>query len=405
MGNVLLLGTGKSSTVLLRRLYEISQKKSVKITVVDLILDHVRYVESEFFVKKVIDVNNPDLLRDIIVAQDIVISLMPPNLHLQVARLCLAHKKHFITASYLDEKIKALEPEISGKGLFFVNEMGLDPGIDHLLAMEMIMDIKDQGGVIQTFESYCGGLVAPESDDNPLHYKITWNPLNIVNAGKAGAKYLENKRLVSLNYKEVFAQYKTVSIIGSGNFEMYANRDSLPYIDLYGLQGVDTFVRGTLRLPGFCAAWSNLIEMGLTDESKMITDQLLDEIQQKTSSNAVKWLLANTNANAPVNAVTYLLNTIIEKLYFKDMDKDRVVLYHRIGYSLDGEHKYCDFILDRKGRDKQETAMAETVGLPLLACVELILENKFIKSGVLLPSDTEVFALVLGKLRGYGLIP
>lgn len=405
MGNVLLLGTGKSSTVLLRSLYEMAQKKSVKITVVDLTLDHIKYAESEYFVKKVIDVNNPDLLKDIVLVQDIVISLMPPNLHLQIAKLCLEHKKHFITASYLDEKIKALEPEVSSRGLFFVNEMGLDPGIDHLLAMEMINDIKDRGGVIQTFESYCGGLIAPESDDNPLHYKITWNPLNIVNAGKAGAKYLENKSLVSLNYEEVFTQCKTISIKGSGNFEMYANRDSLPYIDLYRLQGVDTFVRGTLRLPGFCATWSNLIEMGLTDENKMITDQLLREIQEKIPNNAVKWLLADTHVNAPVNAATYLLNTIMEKLYFKDQDKDRVVLYHRIGYSLAGKHESCDFILDRIGRDKQDTAMAETVGLPLLACVELILENKFTKPGILLPSDIEVFALVLDKLRGYGLIP
>jgi hypothetical protein len=145
--------------------------------------------------------------------------------------------------------------------------------------------------------------------------------------------------------------------------------------------------------------------MGLTDENKMITDQLLREIQEKIPNNAVKWLLADTHVNAPVNAATYLLNTIMEKLCFKDQDKDRVVLYHRIGYNLEGKNEYCDFILDRIGRDKQDTAMAETVGLPLLACVELILENKFTKPGVLLPSDIEVFTLVLDKLRGYGLIP
>ncbi len=403
MRNILLLGAGKSSSVLLHKLHEMSQNKSVKITIVDLVLDHIKYHDSLSFVKQAIDINNRELLEDVIVTQDIVISLMPPDLHLQVAKLCLECKKHFISASYLNEKIKALEPEILRKGLFFVNEMGLDPGIDHLLAMEMIMDIKNKGGIIHTFESYCGGLVAPESDDNPLHYKITWNPLNIVNAGKAGARYLENNDLVSLTHKQVFEQHKTVVIQGSGNFEMYANRDSLPYIDLYGLQGVDTFVRGTLRLPGFCASWSNLIEMGLTDENKIINDELLREMEQLASNNAVKWLLKDTTVKAPANATSYLLDTIVHKLYFKDNDKDRVVLYHKIGYSLDGKLRFNDFVLDRKGKDKQETAMAETVGLPLLACVELILENKFIKPGILLPSDTEVFELVLNKLRGYGL--
>ncbi|HTF82870.1 MAG TPA: saccharopine dehydrogenase C-terminal domain-containing protein [Cytophagales bacterium] len=406
MKNILLLGTGKSSTVLTKKLYEMSTESQVAVTVSDLRIDHLSYAEHKYFKKLALDINDFEKLKDLIIEQDIVVSLMPASFHSYVAKICLEHGKHFLTASYLDPEIKAMDKAIAQKGLFFVNEMGLDPGIDHLLAAEMIEEIRNEGGRIISFESYCGGLIAPSSDDNPLHYKITWNPMNIVNAGKAGAQYLEHGAVVRLDHEKVFRLHKKVDIPAAGNFEMYPNRDSLPYIDLYGIQETDTFIRGTLRLPGFCEAWLTLIELGLTSENITLSNEALHKIKTEVTHPAVQWLLKDTFIPISAKQATeFLLDTIDQKLMFKDTDQDRVVLYHKILYTKRGQTLVKEYLLDRMGQNKKYTAMSETVGMPLLVCVQLILENKFSKPGILMPTDSQVHTHILSRLRSLQVIP
>lgn len=406
MKNILLLGTGKSATVLIQRLHEMAMQEKVQVTVADQHIQHLNgYSSSQRFNLLELDVTDTATVNQVIEKQDLVVSLMPPSLHGLVAKICLALGKHFLTASYLDKEILSLSQEIATKELFFVNEMGLDPGIDHLLAMEMIEEINLEGGVIQTFESYCGGLVAPSSDTNPMHYKITWNPFNIVNAGKAGAQYLEYGQVVKLDYAEVFRQKKDINIPSKGAFEMYANRDSISYIDLYGLKDLQTFIRGTLRLPGFCGAWLELVNLGLTHDNISLSNEALLKLKTETQNPAVQWLLADTFIpTASKLANDFLLDTISQKLFFEDADKDRVVLFHKIGYLKEGQTFHKTYVMDRIGSNKQYTAMAETVGLPLLACIELILENKFKHAGIVLPTDNQSYKPILTRLRQYGVL-
>ena len=269
--HILLFGAGKSATVLINYLKHLATKKNWRVTIADHDLKTVQQKVGEH--KNVqavsLDVTNSDERKNYISKADLVISLMPPQLHFLIAADCLLYKKHLLTASYVDEEIKKLSSEIKDSGILFLYEMGLDPGIDHMSAMQLIHSIKKQGGNIISFKSHCGGLIAPESDDNPWHYKISWNPRNIIMAGKAGAIYKENDKEVSLKYEELFSVKHGVEVPGLGWYAYYLNRDSLSYIPLYNLDGVNTFMRTTLRHPDFCFGWKNIIDLKLTNEEKV----------------------------------------------------------------------------------------------------------------------------------------
>lgn len=216
-----------------------------------------------------VDITDAPARRELISEASLVISMMPPALHILIAKDCLEFGKHLLTASYADDEIRMLDREAREKGILFLCEMGLDPGIDHMSAMKIIDEIHASGGEILTFHSHCGGLVAPESDDNPWHYKISWNPRNVVLAGKAGAIYRENGQTVEEPYEKLFDASRQVDIHDPSikQLSYYPNRNSLPYIDLYGLQSARNFVRTTLRYPDFMFGWKNLIELKLTDET------------------------------------------------------------------------------------------------------------------------------------------
>ena len=199
-----------------------------------------------------------------------VISLLPPHLHDKVAVHCIQHKKHLITASYVSEKMKSLNREAIEKGILIMCESGLDPGIDHMSAMQIIDEIKAKDGKIISFKSSCGGLVAPACDNNPWHYKISWNPRNVVLAGQATAQYIDDGIKKFKPYHRLFAESEKLKIKGHGNFESYPNRDSISYISTYGLDGIKTLVRSTLRKENYCSAWNALIQLGLTDDSYKI---------------------------------------------------------------------------------------------------------------------------------------
>ncbi len=271
MKHIVLFGAGRSATVLIDYLKELANEIVCKVTVADADLKVVQdKVGDHPLVKPVaVNIENVNERQQLIQEADVVISLMPPALHYLIAVDCLQFNKHLLTASYVDEKIKALEKEIAAKGLLFLCEMGLDPGIDHMSAMQLINEIKKKGGTITSFKSHCGGLVAPESDTNPWHYKISWNARNVVTAGKTGALYRENDKVVSLGYVQLFDQNRIVQVDEDSVYAYYPNRDSLKYIDTYDLHEVSTFVRTTLRHPEFCFGWKNIIDLMLTDEEKM----------------------------------------------------------------------------------------------------------------------------------------
>ena len=269
--HIVLFGAGKYATVLIEYLKEIATENIWQVIVADNNLETAQAKVGEHALVKAVSVNieNADERKELIEQADVVISLMPPHLHYLLALDCLELNKHLLTASYVDEQIKSLQPEIEKRNLLFLCEMGLDPGIDHMSAMQLFHRIKEEGGTITSFKSHCGGLVAPESDDNPWHYKISWNPRNIVMAGKSGAVYKENGKEVHLPYENLFNAERIVSLPGGEVYAYYPNRDSLHYIDLYDLHHINTFVRTTLRHPEFCFGWKNIVDLKLTEEQKV----------------------------------------------------------------------------------------------------------------------------------------
>ena len=271
MKKIVLFGAGKSASVLIDYLLDAATENAWKVTVADankeLILEKTKNRPQSEAIS--LDIINDDIRRSLVRDADIVISMMPPALHILVAKDCILYKKNLLTASYADDEIKSLEKEVEANGLLFLCEMGLDPGIDHMSAMQLLDEIKAEGGTVDSFRSHCGGLVAPESDDNPWHYKITWNPRNVVLAGKAGAIYKQDGQTITENYETLFDANRKVQ---TGNEDVpqlsyYPNRNSLPYIDLYGLEEASTFVRTTLRYPEFMYGWKNVIDLKLTDET------------------------------------------------------------------------------------------------------------------------------------------
>lgn len=268
MKHILLFGAGKSATVLIDYLKNLAIEQNYKVTVADGFLENAQSKVGNHSLAKAVqaDVNNNEQRKKLIKSADVVISLLPPALHYLVAVDCLEYGKHLLTASYVDEKIKALSSAIEDKKLLFLCEMGLDPGIDHMSAMQLIHRIKALGGIVTSFKSHCGGLVAPESDDNPWHYKISWNPRNVVLAGKAGAVYKESGEEKQVGYEELFTAGSTVNV-NDMPFTYYPNRDSLSYIPVYNLEDTATFIRTTLRHPDFCFGWKNIVDLKLTDET------------------------------------------------------------------------------------------------------------------------------------------
>ena len=270
MKQILVLGAGKSASVLIEYLLEQAGRNDWHVRVADLNAEtaRLRIGSSQNASACGIDSAGGRQAEELIKASDVVISLLPPHLHIEAARLCLSNGRHFLNASYVSPEMMALDKEAKSRGLLFLCEMGLDPGIDHMSAMEMFDDIRARGGRITSFRSHCGGLVAPESDDNPWHYKISWNPRNIVMAGKDGAKFLENGKSMRLEYDRLFDPGRTVYIPSAGTYAWYPNRDSEAYISRYGLEGIGTFIRTTLRHPDFCFGWKNIIDLKLTAEDQ-----------------------------------------------------------------------------------------------------------------------------------------
>jgi len=414
--HILLFGAGKSATCLIQFLDETVTSRDWLLTVAENNLELAQSKLRGAHRAKAVQVSVEDREQrdNLIRAADIIISLLPPALHFLVATSCVEWKKHLLTASYLDEKLKALEPAVRDKGLLFLCEMGLDPGIDHMSAMQLIHRITEQGGKIHSFHSHTGGLVSPVSDDNPWHYKISWNPRNVVLAGSAGAKYLENGQTVTRSYEELFRQINKVEINGLAPLAWYPNRDSLSYIPVYGLEGINTFIRTTLRYPDYISAWSSIVKAGLTDDKKPLSK---DDVTIAQWSSPIRPLVDDpirpqleylglfsdepmpSSAHTSADVLQYLLET---RLAMRPGDRDMIVMLHEIAYttaasSSSATRKIASSLVVH-GEDHRRTAMAKTVGLPLGIAAVLILDGKIRLTGLHIPISPEIYTPVMEEL-------
>ena len=362
-----------------------------------------------------LDITNDEKRSTLVQEADLVISMMPPALHFLVAKDCVEYGKNLLTASYLDAAIKSLKTEIQNKKLLFICEMGLDPGIDHMSAMKIIDDIKSKGAVVTSFKSHCGGLVAPESDDNPWHYKISWNPRNVVLAGKAGAEFKLNNSIQHKEYSQLFDKPAEVNINGLGSIATYPNRDSLSYIPVYKLESTETFIRTTLRYPAFCTGWNAIVQAGLANEELPVDP--VELTYEKWSAPIIPFInqenkqlleflglfdaeLVPENAKTSADILQYLVET---KLIMQPGDKDMIVMLHEITYELGGTTTKLESSLIVKGENHLRTAMAKTVGLPLGIAAKLILNATIRLTGIHIPTIKEIYDPVLKELENHSI--
>lgn len=438
MKNILLFGAGKSASCLIDYLVNASETNGWEFTVCDADISAARSKtrDSKNAKPVAVDVTNAAERSSLIHKASIVISMLPPTLHFLVAKDCVALNKNLLTASYVDEQIGSLKQEIENKGLLFLCEMGLDPGIDHMSAMKMIHSIKNKNGQVISFKSHCGGLIAPESDTNPWHYKMSWNSRNIVLAGKDGALYRKDKKIVKIPYQSVFRKCSEVNIAGLDPLVWYPNRDSIHYINTYNLDEASTFIRTTLRYPAFCRGWNKIVNIGFTStddleqikECKTFADWYQVKVSPFTQSNKdwnnylqmyitdpfkgefskqVSFLGLNTSDPLPGNfkcSADILQYVMDKKMALEQHDHDMIVMLHEIEYeAYNGNEKPERYAVSSslivKGEDHIKTAMAKTVGLPLAIATKLILEEKITLKGLHIPTAAEIYDPVLEELE------
>lgn len=423
MKQILLFGAGKSATVLIDYLKQVALAYQWQVLVADqdLALAAEKTGGHELVKAVGVSINDEAARNQLISGADVVISLLPPSLHLLVAEDCIVWKKSLLTASYVSDELKKLAPAVQEAGILFLCEMGLDPGIDHMSAMQLIHRIKAAGGTIDSFVSHCGGLVAPESNNNPWQYKISWNPRNIVMAGKAGALYKENHEIRSTGYEALFAHCSSVMVDGIGELAYYPNRDSLAYMEMYALEQAETFMRTTLRYPGFCKGWERVVSLGLTNENDRIDTRHLsyrsffqqaasrhndfpDTVLAKQQFDFLGWD-DPTILDIGIRNSAEILQAILEKKWLlEENDRDMVVMMHEIGYRVENKNKKVIATLIVKGENGLHTAMAKTVGLPLGIAATLLLEGRIHTTGLHIPVIPEIYEPVLKELAAYGIL-
>ncbi|MFB9078420.1 saccharopine dehydrogenase family protein [Flavobacterium procerum] len=438
MRNVLIIGAGRSASSLIRYLLVKSEEENLHITVADLSLELAgqkigNHPNAEALA---LDIFNDEERKAAVSKASIVISMLPAHLHIEIAKDCLQFKKHLVTASYISDAMQDLDEEAKQKNLIFMNEIGLDPGIDHMSAMKVIDEIREKGGKMLLFESFCGGLVAPESDNNLWNYKFTWAPRNVVLAGQGGAaKFIQEGTYKYIPYSALFRRTEFLEVEGYGKFEAYSNRDSLKYRSVYGLDAILTLYRGTIRRVGFSRAWNMFVQLGMTDDSYIMEDSENMSYRQFTNSflpyhptdsveiktrlilkidqDDIMWdkLLEldlfnpNKKVNLPNATPAQILQKILSDSWsLEPNDKDMIVMYHKFGYEINGNKAQIDSKMVCIGDDQTYTAMAKTVGLPVAIATLLILNGKITAPGVQLPTKKEVYEPILKELEEYGVI-
>lgn len=438
MRTILIIGAGRSASSLIQYLLNKSEKENLHLVIGDLSLALAQKKTNNHpnATAIALDIFDEDQRKKAIQNADIVISMLPAHLHIEVAKDCIIYKKHLVTASYVSDAMQELDAAAKENNLIFMNEIGLDPGIDHMSAMKVIDEIKEKGGEMILFESFCGGLVAPESDTNLWNYKFTWAPRNVVLAGQGGAaKFIQEGTYKYIPYCNLFRRTEFLQVEGYGRFEGYSNRDSLKYRSVYGLDNVLTLYRGTIRRVGYSKAWNMFVQLGMTDDSYVMEDSEdmsyrefvnsflpyhpTDSVEIKTrlilkiDQDDIMWdkllELDLFNPNKKVGLKNATPAQILEKILtdswtLQQDDKDMIVMYHKFGYELNGKKEQIDSKMVCIGDDQTYTAMAKTVGLPVAMATLLILNGKITTPGVQLPIRKEVYEPILKELEEYGVV-
>lgn len=437
MKKILLIGAGRSTTSLVDYIINNAEKEDWHLTVADndeslareKAGNHDRTTAIGF------DVKNQEEREKLIAASDLVISMLPAQMHVPVAVDCIRFKTNMVTASYISNEMQDLDSLAKEAGVTIINEIGVDPGIDHLSAKKIIDGIHQKGGKLMDFESFTGGLVAPESDNNPWNYKLTWNPRNVVLAGQGGAvKFIQEGSYKYIPYHKLFRRTELIDIEGFGKFEGYANRDSLKYRSIYDLDDIRTMFRGTLRRPGFCRAWDVFVQLGATDDSYIIenSEDLTfrsfinlflaynphDSVELKLKYylrlaqddvalfEKLEWLDIFKDIPVEIEKATpaQIMQKIIERKWvLEENDNDMIVMWHKFIYELQGHKKELHSSMVVKGKDKKHTAMAITVGLPVAICSKMILNGVIDKAGVHIPISQDIYNPILEELQEYGI--
>lgn len=437
MKKILIIGAGRSASSLIKYLLDKSESENLELTIADLSVELAQKKTNNHSRAKaiVLDIKNKEDRENAIRSTDLVISMLPAFMHIEVAKDCIKFKKHLVTASYISDEMQALNSQAKENHLVFMNEIGLDPGLDHMSAMKVIDEIRTKGGKMLLFESFCGGLVAPESDTNLWNYKFTWNPRNVVLAGQGGtAKFIQEGKYKYIPYHKLFRRTEFFDVEGYGRFEGYANRDSLKYRSIYGLEDILTLYRGTIRRVGFSRAWNMFVQLGMTDDSYVMEDSetmsyrdfvnaflpysLTDSVELKTryqlgiEQDDIQWEkleeLDIFNPNKIVGLKDATPAQILEKILSESWklasgDKDMIVMYHKFGYELNGKKLQIDSKMVTIGEDQTYTAMAKTVGLPVAMVSLQILKGAIKTYGVQLPTQKEIYTPLLKELETFGI--
>ena len=433
MKDILIIGAGRSATTLINYVLKKAKTHQWNVVVADANVELAKQKVATYDQASAVelDIKNVERRRQLISEAEVVVSMLPAFLHIEVARDCIMLKKHLMTASYVSKEMAELGEQARALGLIFMGEIGLDPGLDHMSAMQKIHEIEEMGGVLTSFQSYTGGLIAPESDDNPWHYKFTWNPRNVVLSGQGVARYLEDGVVKFVPYNRVFKNHKTTEIEGLGTYEVYANRNSLLYLKIYGLENIPSIFRGTIRHLGFCDAWNALIRIGLTDDAFSIADSANMTYRDLTEAYIPKGELPlenrvaaflNEEVDSPImkklewaglcsderielnnaSPAKILEKLLLKKWKLKPTDKDMIIMKHEFEYILNGRKELQTSTLVMEGEDQVHTAMAKLVGLPLGIFVKLVMEGEITSTKTSIPVVKEVYEPVLKELKEYG---
>ncbi len=432
MRNVLVLGAGLVSKPLVRYLLN---TEATSVTVASRTVSKAEAIlgahpRGHAVALDVQSVGGMEALDSLIAASDVVISLLPYVFHIDVAKKCLDHRKHLVTTSYVKPEMRALDEAAKEAGVLFLNEVGLDPGIDHMSAMRVIEKVKDEGGTVVSFRSYCGGLPSPDNDDNPLGYKFSWSPKGVVLAGTNSARYLEDGMIREVPASRLFATHWPVFAPGVGELEGYPNRDSVSYIETYGLEGIKTMFRGTLRNLGWCATWQKLVELGLVDPQPrpdlptMTFARIMAEIAERRPGEdlrgavarklnlhpwsremqSIAWMGLLDDRPIPRGAESLadaLAMRLAELMPYKKGEKDMIVLLHEFlaVYPDRPSPRRITSSLVAFGEPDGDSAMSKTVSLPAAVATRLLLNGKIRLTGVRIPVVRELYEPILDELR------
>lgn len=437
MKNILVIGAGRTSSSLINYLLDKSAEFGWLITIADQSLELAEQKAANHPRAKAIQFNVMDSeQRSLFIGKaDIVISLLPETLHVHLVKDCIKHRVNLVSASYVSPEMASFNDEAASAGLVFLNEMGLDPGIDHMETMKLLAKVKAKGGKLISLRSFGGGLVASDSDDNPWGYKITWNPMNVVMAGVASARYVKDEKLKIVPYNRLFRDVSIVEVPGLGKFESYPNRDSIKYRRIYNIPRIPNVFRGSIRKIGFCKAWNALVQIGLTDNRYLVPDSnkfkysewlsfyldkkngisvkqaLMDFLNEPEDSDVLKkieWLGLLSDEKimlTDVSPAEILLDLLKRKWKFTEKDRDMVILQTEVEYEIENRIEKIISSLVVYGEPGYNTAMATTVGLPLGVGAKLILNNSVKEKGVIIPTHADIYKPALKELAEHGIKP